>query len=132
MHLKRKKLQIFFFKKKPPDCMFFITAKACHKLNSYKLSFISYSILFTVLVFQIKLVDWFIEQLPIIPMRELDVKRLKNFIRMFLALDPDNRPSADEARKHKYLCSGSNLPKPDPIWKKKSKLRILFFLFLSF
>ena len=106
------------------------------QLNPYNLSFILLCNLLFALISQIKFIDWFIEQLPIIPMRELDVKRLKNFIRMFLALDPDNRPSADEARKHKYLCSGNNLPKPDPIWKKKSKLRILslslFFFFLKF
>ena len=102
------------------------------QLNPYNLSFILLCNLLFSLIFQIKFIDWFIEQLPIIPMRELDVKRLKNFIRMFLALDPESRPSADEARKHKYLCSGNNLPKPDPIWKKKCKLMILSLFFLVF
>lgn len=84
------------------------------------------------LTFQIKKLEWHIDNsYPDMELSRLDLKRLKNFILMFLSLKPEARPSAESAKNHKFLCSGVFMPKPDAAWKKKGKMSIPLFCIIN-
>lgn len=85
------------------------------------------------LTFQIKDLEWHIDEaIPGMDLSPPDLKRLRNFIRAFLALNPSERPSAELARKHRFLSSGLFMPKTDAAWKKKGEINNLLFCINSF
>lgn len=85
------------------------------------------------LTFQIKQLEWHIDEaFPDMELSQLDLKRLKNFIRMFLALKPSERPPAELAMKHRFLSSGLFMPKPDAVWRKKGEINKPLFCFITF
>lgn len=84
------------------------------------------------LTFQINELEWNIEEsFPEMEIHPRDLKRLKNFIIMFLSLKPGERPSAELAMTHRFLSSGLFMPKTDPVWKKQGKKADPLFCIIS-